>query len=58
MGPGCDEVAGGGMSVGMRCVRVFNTGDDGGEKLLEATPQRQAWTNRRSPGDGRSNGTT
>lgn len=37
IGPGCDEVAGGGVSAGMGCVRVFNTGDDGGEKLLEAT---------------------
>lgn len=54
MGPGCGEVAGGGMSVGMGCVRVFNTGDDGGEKLLEATLPRQVWTNRSSPGDGRS----
>lgn len=56
MGPGCGEVAGGGMSVGMGCVRVFNTGDDGGEKLLEATLPRQVWTNRSSPGDGRSDG--
>lgn len=29
MGPECGKVAGGGMSAGMGCVRVFNTGDDG-----------------------------
>lgn len=52
MGPGCGEVAGGGLSVGMGCVRVFNTGDDGGEKLLEATLPQQVRTNRNSPGDG------
>lgn len=45
MGLGCGEVAGGSMSVGMGCVRVFNTGDDGGEKLLEATVPQQVWTN-------------
>lgn len=54
MGPGCGEVAGGGMSVGMGCVRVFNTGDDGGGKLLEATLPQQVWTNCSSPGDGQS----
>lgn len=37
MGLGCGKVAGGGMSAGKGCVRVFNTGDDRGEKLLEAT---------------------
>lgn len=34
IGPGCCEGAGGGMSAGMGCVSVFNTGDDGGRKLL------------------------
>lgn len=33
-------------------VLVFNTGDDGGEKLLEATLPQQVRTNRSSPGDG------
>lgn len=54
MGPGCGEVAGGGMSAGMGCVRVFNTGDDGGEKLLEAAVPQQVWTNHSSPRDGLS----
>lgn len=40
------------MSAGMGCARVFNTGDDGGEKLLEATVPQQAWTKRDSPRDG------
>lgn len=54
MGPGCGKVAGGGMSAGMGCVRMFNTGDDGGEKLLEATVPLQVWTNLSSPRDGQS----
>lgn len=53
MGPGCGKVAGGGMSVGMGCVRVFNTGDDRGEKLLKATVPQQVWTNHSSPRDQR-----
>lgn len=36
------------------CVRVFNTGDDGGGKLLEATVPQQVWMNRSSPRDGQS----
>lgn len=52
MGSGCDEVPGGGMSAGMGCVRVFNTGDDGGKKLLEATVPQQVWTNHSILGDG------
>lgn len=54
MGLGCSEVAGGGMSAGMGCVRVFNTGDDGGGKFLEATVLQHVWTNHSSPRDGRS----
>lgn len=56
MGPGRGEVAGGGVPVGKGCVRVFNTGDDGGEKLLEATVPQQVWTNRGYPEgpDGRT----
>lgn len=58
MGPGCGEVAGGGMSVRMWCVRVFNTGDDGGEKLLKATVPQQVWTNYSILRDGCSEGKT
>lgn len=54
MGLGCGKVAGGGMSAGMGCVRVFNTGDDRGEKLLEATVPQQVWTNHSSPREDRS----
>lgn len=39
------------MAAGMGCVRVFNTGDDGGGKLLEATVPQQVWTNSSRPRD-------
>lgn len=42
------------MSARMGCVRVFNTGDDGGGEFLEATVPQHVWTNRSSPRDGRS----
>lgn len=50
MGLGCGEIAGGGMSGGIWVVRVFNTGDDGGGGLLQAStaglgesPQPRGW---------------
>lgn len=49
---GYGEVAGGGVSAGMGRVRMFNTGDDGGGKLLEATVPYQVWTNLSGPRDG------
>ena len=53
MGPGCGEVTGGGMSAGMGCMRVFNSGDDGEGKIawgngvaagLDERKQPEGWT--------------